>query len=87
MELKFLSSLMSAKPARLLGLGRSGLKGRGRILNGYRADLVVIDPNAEWTVNPTILKTRGKNSPFAGRNLYGKILMTFHSGRVVFENN
>jgi dihydroorotase len=84
--LKRLSSLMSAKPARLLGLGQSELKGRGRILKGYRADLVIIDPNTAWTVNPANLKTRGKNSPFAGRSLYGKILLTIHSGRVVFEN-
>jgi dihydroorotase len=86
MGLKHLSSLMSANPARLLGLGSSGLKGRGRILKGYRADLVIIDPNATWTVNPTKLKTRGKNSPFAGRNLCGEVLMTIHSGRVVFES-
>jgi dihydroorotase len=86
MGIKHLSSLMSANPARLLGLGSSGLKGRGRILKGYRADLVIIDPNAGCIVNPAKLKTRGKNSPFAGRNLYGEVLMTIHLGRVVFEN-
>jgi dihydroorotase len=82
--LKRLSSLMSANPARLLGF--SGTQKRGRILNGYRADLVIIDPNVAWTVNPEKLKTRGKNSPFAGRTLYGEVLMTIHSGRVVFED-
>jgi dihydroorotase len=81
--LKRLSALMSANPARLLGF--SGLQKRGRLLKGYRADLVIIDPNAAWTVNPEKLKTRGKNSPFAGRSLYGEILMTIHSGRIVFE--
>jgi len=76
--LKKLSSLMSASPARLLGLKL------GRLLPGFKADLVIIDAEAVWTVEPAAFKSRGKNSPFAGRRLCGKILMTLHSGRVVF---
>jgi dihydroorotase len=83
-DLKRLSSLMSANPARLLGF--SGSQRRGRILSGYRADLVIIDPNAKWIVDTAALKTRGKNSPFSGRELAGKILMTLNRGRVVFES-
>ena len=85
--LKHLSSLMSAAPARLLGLGASQKRGlrRGRILPGYKADLVVIDTDASWIVESASFKSRGKNSPFVGRRLYGKILMTLHSGRVVFQ--
>jgi len=82
--LKQLSSLMSGKPAELLGFGGSHKK-RGRILPGYRADLVIIDTETPWTVDVSSFKSRGKNSPFTGRQLYGKILMTLHSGRVVFE--
>jgi dihydroorotase len=77
-DLKRLSSLMSARPAKLLGLER------GRVLPGYTADLVIADTEASWIVQPGELKTRGKNSPFAGRRLYGKVLMTIHSGRVVY---
>ena len=97
-DLKRLSSLMSASPARLLGFDnpppgperaglpfRNGAQKRGRILPGYRADLVIVDTDAPWIVNPEKFKTRGKNSPFAGRELFGKVLMTIHSGRVVFE--
>ncbi|MDR0475728.1 MAG: dihydroorotase [Treponema sp.] len=83
--LSFLSLLMSANPAGIIGLG--GPKGRGRIHTGSRADFVIIDPNASWIADPAEFKTRGKNSPFAGRMLYGKILMTLHEGRVVFENH
>jgi len=36
------------------------------------------------TVDPALLKTHGKNSPFKDRKLYGKILMTLHKWRVVF---
>jgi dihydroorotase len=75
---------MGARPAKLLGLDGASQK-RGRILPGYRADLVVIDTEAAWIVEPEKLKTRGKNSSFAGNRLYGKILLTLHSGRVVFE--
>ena len=75
---------MSANPARLLGFG-SGSQKRGCILPGYRADLVILDTEASWIVDPSTFKTRGKNSPFAGRRLYGKIIMTLHKGRVVFE--
>jgi dihydroorotase len=81
-DLKRLSSLMSAGPARLLGFG--GSERRGRISPGYRADLVIVDPAAAWIVIPEELKTKGKNSPFAGRELFGKVLMTLHKGRVVF---
>ena len=82
-DLKKLSSLMSASPARLLGLDKGPQK-RGLILPGYRADIVVADTEASWIVDTSALKTRGKNSSFAGKKLYGKIIMTLHSGRVVF---
>ena len=75
---------MSANPARLIGL-HTGAGKRGLIATGYRADLIIIDTEASWTVDPLAFLSRGKNSPFAGRELNGKILMTFHSGRVVFE--
>jgi dihydroorotase len=83
-DLKQLSSLMSLEPANLLGLD-DGPQARGLLLQGYRADLVIIDPAVEWTVDPDTFKTRGKNSPFKGRKFYGKILMTLHGGRVVFS--
>jgi dihydroorotase len=84
LDLKRLSSLMSARPARLLGFGEGPGK-RGRILPGYRADLVIVDTEEFWNVDALRFKTRGKNSPFAGRGLFGKILMTLREGRVVFQ--
>jgi dihydroorotase len=84
MDMKRLSSLMSAQPARLLGFG-GGRGKRGRILPDYRADLVIIDTGKLWIADMSKFKTRGKNSAFAGRELFGKILMTLHEGRVVFQ--
>lgn len=80
-----LSALMSASPARILGFGEKGPLGRGKIAPGYRADLVVVDTEAAWTVVPNNFKSRGKNSPFEGRELRGKVLVTIHQGRVVFD--
>ncbi len=76
-----LSRLMSAEPARLLGLAD-----RGRIAAGLRADLVLVDPEEKTTVAPETFKSRGKNSPFAGKTLSGTILATFREGRIVYEN-
>ncbi|MDR2210727.1 MAG: amidohydrolase family protein [Spirochaetaceae bacterium] len=90
-DLSRLSSLMSAGPARILGLdGSSPLPGgvlpRGRILRGYRADFCIADLKARWTVDPGAFMSRGKNTPFAGRELRGKITMTIHNGRVVYQS-
>jgi len=82
--LKRLSSLLSANPARLLGFADS-LK-RGLILPNCAANLVIVDTEASWIVDSEKFFSRGKNSPFAGRQLYGKILMTLHKGRIVFQN-
>lgn len=75
------SSLMSAAPARILRL-----TDRGRIAPQLRGDLIVVDTEAIWQVNPKLFKSRGKNSPFTGLVCTGKVLMTIHQGRIVFES-
>jgi dihydroorotase len=80
LSLSRLSSLMSANPAGILGFSD-----RGRIAPGCRADLVIVDPDASWIPAAESFKSRGKNSPWIGRKLSGKILLTMHWGRVVFE--
>jgi len=82
-DLRQLSSLMSARPAKLLGF--SGDRKRGRLCPGYRADLVIIDTEESWITEPELFKSRGKNSAFAGRRLYGRILATLNAGRIVYE--
>jgi dihydroorotase len=74
-DLRRLSALMSANPARILGL-----QDRGRIAEGLRADLVIVDTEAKWKVQPEQFKSRGKCSPFAGKELRGKVLMTLNGG-------
>jgi dihydroorotase len=59
---------------------------------GTQADLVLFDPAAPWVVDPTKFFTKGRNTPFAGWTLQGRVLATLHEGRfthvaddVVFE--
>ncbi|MDR2516863.1 MAG: dihydroorotase [Spirochaetaceae bacterium] len=79
LSLPRLASLMSGAPARILGLAD-----RGRIVPGCRADFFVVDASANWTVDPALFRSRGKNSPCTGRELRGRVLMTIRQGRPVF---
>lgn len=49
---------------------------------GSPADLVLFDADAEWTVEPERFHTRGRNTPFAGWKLAGRVLATFMDGRL-----
>ncbi|MGH6734730.1 MAG: dihydroorotase [Methyloceanibacter sp.] len=70
---------MSANPAKLLGLGT------GRLAKGAPADLVLIDLEMPWTVEPERLCSKSKNTPFDGARLEGRALVTFVAGRPVYH--
>lgn len=78
-DLKRLSSLMSAEPARRLRLNK------GLIATGLDADLVLIDLDASFEVNPERFYSKGKYTPLAGKTLFGRIYITFYEGRIVYE--
>ena len=71
---------MSTKPARILGLPA------GTLAVGAVADVVVLDPDREWTVECEKFYTRGKASPFAGRRLKGRALLTVVEGKIVMQD-
>jgi dihydroorotase len=50
-----------------------------------RNEWILIDPTAEWVVDPAAFKSRGKNTPFAGRRLRGRVVMTVCRGQLVME--
>jgi dihydroorotase len=79
-DLCSLSRLMSAAPARILGLDD-----RGTLESGKRADLVIVNPDTRWTVNKAALRSRGKNTPFDGMELSGIVLATILGGKTVYE--
>ncbi|HEY3818997.1 MAG TPA: dihydroorotase [Polyangiaceae bacterium] len=70
---------LTSAPARVVGLPAPRLK------DGARADLVLVDPAARWTVDPARLQTKSRNTPFAGREVTGRVAMTVCEGRVVHE--
>ena len=69
---------LTRAPARVLGLDA------GTLEVGKRADVTLIDPRAEWTVDSGKFRSRGKNTPFAGRTLTGAVRRTFLEGRPVY---
>jgi dihydroorotase len=61
------------------GIGR--LTDQGRPLEkGEPANIVLVDPAARWTVDPSTMATMGRNSPFRGMELPGKVVATFFKG-------
>jgi dihydroorotase len=73
-------ALLSWQPARIAGLEAAH---GGPVAPGRPANLCVIDPAATWTVDPTRLASRSKNTPFAGRRLTGKVRHTLLRGEPV----
>ncbi|WP_336853790.1 dihydroorotase [Sinomonas albida] len=67
---------MSELPARI---GRLADQGRP-LAADEPANLVLVDPAARWTVDPAAQATKGRNSPFAGRELPGRVVATFFRG-------
>ncbi len=69
---------VTCDPARILGVQS------GRIDAGARADLVVFDPAQHWRVLPEALESQGKNTPFLGFELAGRVRATIVAGNVVY---
>ncbi len=67
---------MSSRVASILGWGG------GRLETGKPADLTVCDPSAEWTVRAETFASLSRNSPFEGRTLPGRVLLTMAEGRI-----
>jgi dihydroorotase len=77
-----LIALMTLEPARLCGLEARGL---GMLKVGGPADITVIDPEAKWTLTEAELKGRSVNTPFLGRKLKGRAIVTIVDGEVRSE--
>jgi dihydroorotase len=70
---------VTSAPARILGVDA------GRIAPGAPADLVLFDPQAPFPVSAQTLKSQGKNSPYLGLELAGRVRATVVEGKVVYE--
>jgi dihydroorotase len=73
---------MSVTPAQIGGFRRHG----GPVTAGAPANVVVIDPAAEWVVNPDRFASFSRNSPWSGDKLKGRVLYTVFEGRLIVRD-
>ena len=71
---------MSWNPAKILGL-----HDRGSVSEGKIADVVIFDPEKEYTIDKNTFLSKGKNTPFAGKKVFGKVTATIVNGEIAFE--
>jgi dihydroorotase len=72
---------MSTAPARIFHLPGGSLR------KGSVGDVTVFNPGAEWTVDPKKFVSKGRNTPYAGRALTGKVHYTIVGGRIVHRSS
>ena len=70
---------MSYNPAKILGLDK------GAVEEGKAADLVVFHPKKQYVIDPAEFKSKGRNTPFAGKKVKGMVMATIANGRVLYE--
>ena len=80
-KLPLISALarITSDPASILGIAT------GSLSIGSAADVCIFDADAAWHVTPEALRSQGKNTPFLGRDVNGRVRMTLVGGRIVFE--
>jgi dihydroorotase len=72
---------LTINPARVLGIDRGTLK------PGAKADVTVIDPRVEWTIDPNGFRSKSRNSPFAGWKVRGRAHAVILNGEMKFTVN
>ena len=80
MDLSDILKKMTFNPACILRIPR------GRLSLGGDADFTLFDLDQEWTVDPGEFASKGRNTPFAGRTLRGKVRYTIVGGKIVYAD-
>ena len=70
---------MSYNPAKIIGIDK------GDIQPGKAADVVIFDPNETYTIDKNTFASKGRNTPFHGRNVTGRVKYTICDGNLVYE--
>jgi len=71
---------MSVNPAKILNIPK------GTLHQGADADITVFNPGKSWVVDPSTWRSQGKNSPFFGWTLRGKVMMALVGGKIVYQD-
>ena len=71
---------MTLNPACILRINK------GRLAIGGDANMVIFDPDEEWTVDPEQFASKGRNTPFGGHKLKGKVKYTIVGGKIVYQD-
>ena len=79
MTLSDLIVRMSTRPAEILGVEG------GKLSVGAAADLVILDPDREITVDANTFASKGRNTPFHGKNYFGAVCATMVGGRMIYQ--
>ncbi|MEA4955250.1 MAG: dihydroorotase [Pseudoflavonifractor sp.] len=80
MSLSDILRRMTVNPACILRM-----PGKGRLAIGSDADLVIFDPDETWTVDPEKFLSQARNTPFAGKQLKGKVKYTILGGEIIYK--
>ncbi|MDP1656319.1 MAG: dihydroorotase [Hylemonella sp.] len=79
-------AVLTSEPARVLGNALGTLQmSAGQLVVGGVADVCVFDPQTEWAVQPEILRSQGKHTPFSGYELPGRVRCTIVGGQIAFQ--
>ncbi len=70
---------VTVNPARILNIDA------GHLSIGAAADICIFDPEQHWKVEPAALKSQGKNTPFLGMQMLGKVRYTLVQGSLVYQ--
>lgn len=72
---------MSLNPAKVLGIDK------GSLAVGKAADVVIADPNEKYKIDVNEFASKGKNTPFQGKEVVGRVKVTIVDGKIVFQDN
>jgi dihydroorotase-like cyclic amidohydrolase len=75
---------LTAAPVDALSLG-ARISGLGTLSAGAPGDVAIVDPGAEWAVEPELFASKGKNTPLAGRTLKGRVVATVVGGKAAWQ--
>lgn len=79
LDLSAALATVTLQAAEILGLDA------GHLSVGAIADVCVFDPKSDWKVEPRALKSQGKNTPFHGMELQGKVRYTLTNGQIIYQ--